>query len=151
MSGGVSGPGGVGRTNLPEADPAATDALVNEMKATKGSGPSWMSFLDSDSSLKKLATQVLNDQKITASEAKALVKDAKDYGKITDSEKRVFAGLLRDHADKFEPAARDALAKFFSLPIGRPVVTGAFPGEIKVKEGTSKYSLDDDELIMTGP
>jgi hypothetical protein len=148
----VTGPtsGEVGRPDLEPADPAATDALLNEFNSIRGEGPRWLSFLDADSSTKKLAEKLLADGRFTADDAKALVKDAKDYGKITDSEKRIFANLLRDHADKIEPAAREALSKFFGLPVGRPQIPAAFPGEIKVIEGTSEYSFDDDTLIMTG-
>lgn len=147
----VTGPGGVGRAEFEPADAAATDALVRELQATRGSGPSWLSFLDSNSSLRKLADKVLADGTIDANDAKALVRDAKDYGKVTDAEKKVFANLLRDRASQFTPEAREALAKFFGLPIGRPqLVTPAFPGEIAVIEGASTYSLDDDTLVMTG-
>jgi hypothetical protein len=152
MSGGVSGAGGIRRADGLEAgDPAKVDALVSELHAQKGSGASWMSFLDADSSTKKLAEKLLKDGTFDANDAKALVKDAKDYGKITSSEKRIFANLLRDHAAKITPEARDALAKFFDLPVGRPqLVTPAFPGEIAVVPGASTYSLEDDTLVMTG-
>jgi hypothetical protein len=147
----VTGPSSAGRPELPPADPAATEALVRELEAIPGSGPRWLSFLDGDSSTKKLALALLRDGKFDAEDAKKLVQDAKDYGKISSAEKQVFANLLRDHAGQMTPEARDALAKFFGLPIGRPaLVTPAFPGEIAVKEGTSEYSLDDDTLIMTG-
>lgn len=156
MSGGVSGAGSVNRANeLEPADPAATDALVNELNQVRGEGPRWMSFLDGDSSLKKLATKVLADNVIDAGEAKALVKDAKDYGKITNAEKNVFAGLLRDHASKFTPEAREALCKFFGLQPGRPEPPVVTPPVLTDKPmtvipGSSEYSLDDDTLVMNG-
>src|SRR5205085_9871255 len=144
MSGGVTGPGsGADRlAGLEPSDPAKTDALVAELKASSnGSGPRWLSFLDSDSTTKKLAEKLLADGKIDANDAKALVKDAKDYGKITKEEKNIFAGLLRDHAAQMTPDARDALAKFFDLPIGRPApAAGAFPGRMKALGGTREYS-----------
>ena len=70
MSGGVSGTGS--SSFRPDLDAAATepqttpegDALLAELNAAKGSGPSWMSFLDGSSSLKPLAQRLAGDGKL---------------------------------------------------------------------------------------
>ncbi len=151
----MSSVGGVGGAPRPDglepSDPAKVDQLVTELQGQRGSGPGWLAFLDADSSTRKLAETLLRDGKFDGEDAKKLVRDAKDYQKITSSEKQVFAGLLRDHAAKITPEARDALAKFFNLPIGRPqIFTPAYPGEMRVTPGPSDYSLDDDTLVMSG-
>lgn len=124
MSGGVRGPAGGGeRADWPQADPAKTDALLKELESAEGRGPRlprWLSCLDPSSSTWKLAKKLLADGKFDAEDAKKLVADAKDFGRVTFQERQVFAMLLRDHADKMTPEAREALSKFAGIPLRRP-------------------------------
>src|SRR5262245_5410147 len=99
-----------------DADPAKTDELVRELGAIKGHGLN-IAFLDGASSTRELAEKLLADGTIDASDVKRIVKDANDFGAVRSDERKVFETLLRDHAARFTPEAREALARHFGIPL----------------------------------
>ncbi len=137
------------RTAAP-LDPAAT-RLLEQLNRARGSGPGWLSFLDAASSTRALAEKVVRDGKVTGQEVLDLVKDAKDYGKITRDEKKVLEKLVNERASAFEPHALSALKEFLGLGGAGPTAptTPATGPVMRVVEGTSAYKLDDDTLYMT--
>jgi hypothetical protein len=102
-----------------DADPAKTDELVRELGAIKGHGLD-IAFLDGAGSTRDLAQKLLADGTIDADDVKRMVKDANDFGRVRDDERKVFTTLLRDHAARFTPEAREALARHFGIPLQRP-------------------------------
>ncbi|MFC1706732.1 hypothetical protein ACFL59_07920 [Planctomycetota bacterium] len=116
-------PGPVGEPS----EPQEVDELVKELRATEGSGPSLLGFLDTDGPTRGLAEKLLSDGRISADDVKKLVKGAKDFERITDAERKVFVELLRDHGDRFAPDAREALCRFFGLSLRRPQIGAAPP------------------------
>lgn len=104
----------------PAADEAATSALVNDLEATRGAGPSWLSFMDSARGLRPLARKLSEDGTIDADDVKALVKEAKDFGGLTAGEKDALKRIVRDFSAKFTPEAREALARFLGMSATRP-------------------------------
>lgn len=75
--------------------------------------PSWARVLDRAGHVRKLADEVLADGRVTADDVRALVDEAEnDFFVISPSERRALQHMLEDHGDRFDPAARDALAAF---------------------------------------
>ncbi|HVY60089.1 MAG TPA: hypothetical protein VHF22_00490, partial [Planctomycetota bacterium] len=120
MSGGVSAPrSGAGNWDV-QPDPIKVDVLVQNMRDVTGIAPGWLGFIDNDSTLKQLADQLLAGGTIDGEGAVRLVQEAKDFGKITPAEQQVFVNLLREHGGQFAPEAREALSRFFDIPLTRP-------------------------------
>ena len=93
--------------------------------------------------LKKLETQVLTDNKVTATEAKALIKATSDGGRITAAEKAEIAAFLATNASKMEPAAKDLLTKFVGGPPPPPI------GDVvKSITGSDPSSFQDDTVFL---
>lgn len=99
--------------------------------------------------IKKLEQRFLqNDGKISADEAKELIKSAKDggflgIGAVTKEEKAELAAILARNADKLEPGATAELQKF--LNIKPPPVP---PAAINVVTGNNPASFDDDKVFF---
>lgn len=95
---------------------ALLDALKSTAASQRTSLPTWLARrLDSAGNVNSVVTSILRDGKVTGAEVKRLVKEAADYGNMNAAEKRALTGLLNGHADKFEPVAREALAKFLGV------------------------------------
>ena len=72
------------------------------------------------SSIRRLKTAILADNKITKPEVDKLIKTAKDWFSVTAGEKEELKKLLTEHGDKFEPEAKKKLAKFLNVAIPDP-------------------------------
>ncbi len=126
----------------PQTD-AAASALAGELEAIKGSGPSLLSFLDAGSDVRKLGEKLARDGTLDAADVKALVTEAKDFGRLNKAEKDALAGILRQHGAKFAPEAREALARFVGVAPSRPVVGGGTaplsPGAREAAEARGEF------------
>jgi len=111
--GGISGP----RPDFGSADTDELTQLADGLQALPKATGSWY---DGTSSTKRLAASLVRDGKFDTADANALIRDAKDFGKITTAERNEFVSLLRTHGAKVTPAAADALAKHFGVTLGRP-------------------------------
>lgn len=111
--GGVGGP----RPDFGSLEDAEATQLAEGIAAAPSSSGSWW---DGTSSTKRLASQLVRDGKFDVADANALIRDAKDFGKITTSEKSEFVSLLRQHGSKVTPAAADVLARHFGVQLSRP-------------------------------
>ena len=81
--------------------------------------------------LRRLETQFLNDQKISADEAQQLVNSTWDWGAFSKEERAELEAILKRDGTKLEPAARQTIEKFLGVPDNTaPVIasiTGANP------------------------
>ncbi len=118
----VSGPGSTPIRPDPEAAGTTPegDALLAELEQARGSGSSWLSFLDGASGLRPFARALAEDGILDAQDVKKLVIEAKDFGGLTRAEKAALRGVLRDYERKLAPEAREALARFLGVSLSRP-------------------------------
>ena len=99
----VTGPGGVSRPDFGTADTTELEAAKKGIEAAR---PERGWFFDGSSSTQKLATSLVRDGKFDKKDAEALLRDAKDFGAVTNAEKQVFVSLIREHGSKITPAMR---------------------------------------------
>ncbi|GIW70839.1 MAG: hypothetical protein KatS3mg102_0381 [Planctomycetota bacterium] len=114
-------------------DPEAVAELLSGLRNIHDASQPWMPrwlvrWLDGDSNVASLARSVLADNRVTAEEVRRLVSSAYDYGAMQPGEKRILTTLLNEHAAKFEPVAREALAQFLGVPNPLPAGPAASSG-----------------------
>ncbi len=117
-------------SSAPAADPAAAALLAQLRGVAVGARPSlpgWLSWLDGDSNVRELGRRAIEDGNVTAAEVERLVRGAYDFGRMSGGEKQALLRLLNEHAAKFEPAARQALADFLGVPNPLPGAGPAAP------------------------
>lgn len=100
--------------------------------------------------LKKLESAALADNRITRDEADNFVKSTSDWFGVSKAEKSYLESMLSRDADKFEPAAREALEKFLGLsPAPTPAPRPAPAAEvISTRLGPDSGSLSDDAVYF---
>lgn len=96
----------------PADSAAAGEALSGELDALKGSGFQLFGVFDRSDNLRPLAQRLAQDGVISAADVKEIVKEAKDFGKITAEERAALVSVLREHADRFAPDALVGLWRF---------------------------------------
>ncbi|MFH1807299.1 MAG: hypothetical protein ABIJ09_01040 [Pseudomonadota bacterium] len=75
------------------------------------------------SGIRKLQTAILADNKIDKGEVDKLINKAKDWFGVTKAEKNELKQILEQHADKFDPDAKQKLAKFLKIKLDDPAPT----------------------------
>lgn len=139
-------PGGVDRPDLGSADAAETEAVAASIDRAPGRSGA-LSWIDSDRSTARLAAALAGDGKIDAEDARALLRDAEDFGAVTKQEQGVFVSLLCKHGSRITPAALDVLARHFGVPLGRPSMAAPAPapapaGPTEVSNATLRIAGD---------
>ena len=99
---------------------------------------------------------------VTSREVESLIKQVKDGGGVTNSERRQLRELFIANGDKFEPAAKENMCKFISEEISKlliddPVVGGTVGGRkdladpVVMKDDSSlKYEWVKGQLFVGG-
>ncbi len=96
------------------------------------------------STLRRLETKALSDDKVTEAEATELIDSARDGGRITNDEKAEISAFLSRSSMLMAPAARTLLSEFVSG--SRPPAPSG--DVVKSIQGSDKSSFEDDTIFL---
>ncbi|MFH1808306.1 MAG: hypothetical protein ABIJ09_06170 [Pseudomonadota bacterium] len=93
--------------------------------------------------LQDLRARFMTDRRIDHSEVNSLIKEAKDgflfFKHVSKKEKAELTELIEQHADKFEPGAKEMLAGFLGI---RLVTPGGLAESLNMLKGAMEQARD---------